>query len=545
MFQDGAIAQAADTVFAQGVPYFSSAGNNARQSFEASFKPSTFTGLSDGPLHDFDIGPEVDTKQSIIVPVGDKVTIALQWQDPFFSVSGAPGAATDLDIFITGSGAGSTTALVGSVEKNVGNDPVEIFLFENDGTIDVDGIPGPDTVFNIAIEKVAGPDPSLIKYAYFGTMTINEYDTASPSSYGHANAAGAESVAAAFFFETPAFGTNPPLLESFSSVGGVPILFDKQGKAINEVRQKPEITAPDGTNTTFFGQDIEQDDDAFPNFFGTSAAAPHAAAVAALLLERTETLTPSEVYKALESTAIDMASPGFDNESGFGLIQADKALQGSVQAGLTASLGAKTPATTVTASPGEEVAVLQLKLAASSNSDALSVSGFTLNSGLLSTAVSLSDVAAVNVYLDANDNGKADGSETLLGTAAFNASGTALVNFGTNTRSLSASGSETYVITYKIAATLSSGLVGLYLAFALAPFGLILLFRRRRGLTFGLLGFLLLAMVSCNGGTPTPQLEPRSFSSSLTGVSVVAQTAGVQVDLTGLPIQGSRVTINP
>src|SRR5262249_34020494 len=64
----------------------------------------------------------------------------------------------------------------------------------------------------------------------------------------------------------------------------------------------------------------------FSNFFGTSAAAPHAAGVAALLMQDKPTLTPAQIYKTLENTAIDMGPPGFDNNSGFGLIQADAAL---------------------------------------------------------------------------------------------------------------------------------------------------------------------------------------------------------------------------
>ena len=132
----------------------------------------------------------------------------------------------------------------------------------------------------------------------------------------------------AFFGETPAFGTQPPVLESFSSAGPTPILFDTGGARLPmpEVRDKPEIVAPDGTNTTFFGSDIGADPDAFPNFFGTSAAAPHAAGVAALLKELDSSLTPDEIYSALETTAIDMNGSGFAFDTGFGLIQADAAL---------------------------------------------------------------------------------------------------------------------------------------------------------------------------------------------------------------------------
>lgn len=86
------------------------------------------------------------------------------------------------------------------------------------------------------------------------------------------------------------------------------------------------------TNTTFFGVQID-DKDNFPNFFGTSAAAPHAAAVAALILESNSSLLPAEVYTILENTALDMDDPstsgfdsGFDFATGYGLIHADAAV---------------------------------------------------------------------------------------------------------------------------------------------------------------------------------------------------------------------------
>jgi hypothetical protein len=92
-----------------------------------------------------------------------------------------------------------------------------------------------------------------------------------------------------------------------------------------DVRLKPEITAVDGVNTTFFFND-SHGSDGIDDFFGTSAAAPHAAGVAALMLEARPAATPEEIKTVLESTAIDMGVAGFDHDSGYGLIQADLAL---------------------------------------------------------------------------------------------------------------------------------------------------------------------------------------------------------------------------
>ena len=51
------------------------------------------------------------------------------------------------------------------------------------------------------------------------------------------------------------------------------------------VRQKPDFTAPNGVNTTVALSPFDLDGDGNFEFYGTSASAPHAAAVAALLAE--------------------------------------------------------------------------------------------------------------------------------------------------------------------------------------------------------------------------------------------------------------------
>lgn len=329
-FQDGIITQAINEVVGNGIAYFSSAGNNRRDSYESPFTASGIWEPSGyGEFHDFDPGEGVDIFQNITIPVSSNpFALTFQWDSPFFSASPESGGSpNDLDIFLYDSS--GTNILASGIADNLGSNPLEIFSFVNDGSFGTDQ-------FNLAITWSNGPTPELMKYVITqGSGTINEYNTNSSTIFGHKNAPGVSAVGAAHFYQTPAFGIDPPVLSSFSSAGSTPILFDTAGNRLPtpEIRQQPRIVAPDGTNTTFYGWDIPQDADTYPNLFGTSAAAPHAAAVAALILQMNPNLTPAEVYSILESTAVDMDDPytpsfdvGFDNATGYGLIQADRAL---------------------------------------------------------------------------------------------------------------------------------------------------------------------------------------------------------------------------
>jgi subtilisin family serine protease len=81
---------------------------------------------------------------------------------------------------------------------------------------------------------------------------------------------------------------------------------------------KPDFTAADGVTTTPPG---------FAPFFGTSAAAPHAGAIAALVLSYNPGLTPAQVRTVLTNSCIDIMAPGWDRDSGFGILMALAALQ--------------------------------------------------------------------------------------------------------------------------------------------------------------------------------------------------------------------------
>lgn len=329
MFQDGLLAQAVDTVVSQGVAYFSAAGNEARQSYESAFRAgSTFANGSiasapgaphffGGTAHNFASTGPADLMQRVTIPAGRTLTVVFQWDAPFFSVSGEPGSPSDIDVYLLN--AAGTQVVAASITGNVGGDPLEFVELTNTGaTAD----------FNIMIVLFEGPAPGLIKYIHFSpSVTIQQFDTASGTIFGHPNGAGAVAVGAASWMNTPPFGINPPLLEPYSSAGSTPILFDAAGQRLAGpiVRPKPEIVAPDGVWTTFFGPLTPGEP--FPSFRGTSAAAPHAAGVAALLLEKQPGLSPASITSTLENTAVDMGPPGFDFDTGFGLIQADAALQ--------------------------------------------------------------------------------------------------------------------------------------------------------------------------------------------------------------------------
>jgi hypothetical protein len=328
-FQDGIVAQAVNQVVNNGVTYFSSAGNRVRASYQAPYKSGGTYGAQARSTHNFSSGT-VDNLQRISIPPNQSLRLVFQWDNPFQSVSGGTGATTDLDIYVLNPTTGAVITS-GTNNQTNGGDPIEIT-----GTV-TNTTTSPRLV-DVVIVKAFGPDPGLIKWVNFGGNNISpEYATNSGASFGHNSSVGAISVGAAGYFATPAYNNAvTATIEPFSSAGGTPILFNTDGSRINgiagTVRQKPEITAVDGGDNTFFGNDYESN--GRPNFFGTSAAAPHAAAVAALMKQKVPSITRNTILSTLESTALDMDDPatsgfdtGFDYGTGFGFIQADRALQ--------------------------------------------------------------------------------------------------------------------------------------------------------------------------------------------------------------------------
>lgn len=137
--------------------------------------------------------------------------------------------------------------------------------------------------------------------------------------FGHSNNPYGAAVGAVYYGNPPISPidgvTQQGELEFYSSAGSPPYI-------------KPDFVAPDGLETSFnLAQafPLNPETGFFP-FYGTSEAAPFAAAVAALLRQGAPNATPDQIFDALRSTAQPLGAPGFDYGSGYGLIQADDAL---------------------------------------------------------------------------------------------------------------------------------------------------------------------------------------------------------------------------
>jgi hypothetical protein len=358
-FQDGLVAQAVNAVFAQGVAYFSSAGNNGTLAYDNN-APSFATPGTGEQLLNFNqaSGGMVSNTLPVSIPSlvpGEFIAIVAEWDQPY--VTGAPnsgGAQNQIDLCIQG----ATGDVVNNLEPNgnlgtatctgpnaIGADPVQVMFVYNPANACANNAScnSPATTLNIVVGLAGGTAPGRIKVVVEDDgagSQIMSYKTNSGTLQGHPSAVGAAAVGAAFFANTPACGGSL-MLENFSSAGGDPILFDATGKPQAAViRQKPDFVGPDGGNDTFLGFTLASGTDtstvtgcmnnaAFPNFFGTSAAAPHVASIAALLLQADPALTPTQIYGILQQSALPIgAAPTATNPNfaaGYGFVQADVA----------------------------------------------------------------------------------------------------------------------------------------------------------------------------------------------------------------------------
>jgi subtilisin family serine protease len=282
------ISQAITAAVDRGVAYFTSAGNHAERHWRG-----VYNACPGSNFHRFNApscGPGVaDEVLDIRLPANSSFRAFLQWDDAF----GASGNNYDLLVFDRDAGQLLTPAdgVIGGLNTQSGTqDPTEFVSFTNST--------GSTRNLGIAIQNVGGAaQPRQLELFLPGSAVQEEFVVSDHSLPNVGDARKAISLGAVNW-------QTPGSIETYSSRG--PTL---------DGRVKPEAVAPDCVSVTGNG--------GFPTTFcGTSASAPHAAAVAALLLDATPSLTPSQLYAAIIAPTLELGTPFPNNTFGFGRIDA-------------------------------------------------------------------------------------------------------------------------------------------------------------------------------------------------------------------------------
>jgi hypothetical protein len=331
VFSDGPIAQAVNdvatstTLAGKRVAYFAAAGNGAGSVYSSDLRfiadpdaraltgqPIDLTTIpsridTSGGFHNFNPDPNGPPAISQQVSVsdafpGDQTDFFLQWDDPFDVTNGI---TTDLNLLVFD----STGKYLGASSDN---------NFSTQEPFEAVGLAG-NFRLRFVIARTGRGAQAATKVFWSAntqdTVVAEFLDPASPAMFGHATAKGAIAVGAYWYDNGMVNGQFTPELESYSSNGPTTICCDAVGNRLGspEIRQKPEISAVDGVDTTFFGN-AGLVSTSF-SFFGTSAAAPHAAGIAALLLEAaggSGSLTSDQIRsKLIASTGVHDLDPGF------------------------------------------------------------------------------------------------------------------------------------------------------------------------------------------------------------------------------------------
>lgn len=361
-YQDGPVAAAVNEVVAKGANYFSAAGNDNLQNAEgeniASWEapeyrsmacPAAIPSYYESCMNFSPKAGGEDNTFGIEVEKEWPLFLDLQWGQPW------NGVTTDFDMFLINE--------EGQIAKRAFNEPntepgrqepyefipweeheaggkeeeVQVVIARCNKTCG-EGRAGEEIEGEFPYAGTKGGDEGTprLKLAIVndgGGVSETEYppaavkgseDIVGPTIYGHTAAPGAISVAAIDVRtkERPEpYSSRGPVLHLFG-----PVVGTAPAAPIGEdVIAKPNVTASDCGQTTFFATELEGK----YYFCGTSAATPHAAGVAALIRSANPGASNAEVRADLESTAVPIGPLGGRYPAtavGAGLVDANSAV---------------------------------------------------------------------------------------------------------------------------------------------------------------------------------------------------------------------------
>jgi hypothetical protein len=319
-FQDGIIGQAVNDVSSKGILFFSAAGNdgskthNTSGSWEGDFEdggPLLVNGQEIGRYHAFDYDRQhnsITSNPLIANPItgNSTSTVQLFWNDPLRN------STNEYDLLVIDSD--GRIVGISNTWSTGANDPYQTVQASAGQRLAI-------------VKKGAAPSRHLYIDA---NQLVLKYGTQG-STRGH-NAADAENAfsIAALSVPTPAaafVGGTSIRVADYSSDGPRRIYYNSDGSIISpnnltktggRLLQKPDFTAADAVTT-----DVPK----FAPFRGTSAAAPQAAGIAALLLSYRPNASPIQIRAALTGGCLDIEAPGFNYNAGAGILMPVKVLE--------------------------------------------------------------------------------------------------------------------------------------------------------------------------------------------------------------------------
>ena len=279
----GVVAGIANNARNNGILWVNAAGNEASDGhWQGAFVDSDGDGYLDfGSGADYLDGDTIEEGNRIYASTGDTIYIYMTWDD--WSASDQ-----DYDLYLYDS---SGAVVASSTNYQSGTQaPTEEISY----AVPTSGY------YDIVIQNYnapAAPDIEFFAFTESGANLNLEHHQPESSIVTPANSAKVLAVGAIYRGNW----TSGPQ-EYFSSQG--PSNASKYAASIT----KPDICGPDGVSNYTYSS----------GFYGTSAASPHVAGAAALLLSEDPTLTADQLQAKLEGDAIDMGVAGKDNLYGSG-----------------------------------------------------------------------------------------------------------------------------------------------------------------------------------------------------------------------------------